>query len=87
MNDNSVLIIISVIVLLAIGTTVKYSKVFFAVNLIVFCAYTTVMYWGLYYDVSDGKALAWWFYLLVVSVLQLLVVTAYLVKRIFRKQQ
>jgi hypothetical protein len=86
MEDNIVLVAASFILLLLIAVaTFKFSKAFGAVNFVIFLVYSSYMYYGLFFDNSDGTALAWWFYLLVVTILHILVTSVYLVKCSFKK--
>jgi len=78
MTDNQLLISCSVILLLLICISFRISRLFFTVNITLFILYSSWFYYGLYFMRGEGIALAWWFYLLLITLFHLFAVAAYL---------
>lgn len=85
MEDNIVLVAASFILLLLIAVAFKFSKAFSAVNFVIFLLYSGYMYYGLFFDSFGGTALVWWFYLLIITILHILIISGYLAKLFFKK--
>jgi hypothetical protein len=68
------------LVMVLIARSYRISKKFSIVNAIIFFSYSSYMLYGLLYRSQYGKALAWWFYLLCLTLVHLLVVSVYLIK-------
>ena len=77
-NDNILLFVISLLTIGSIIISIKFNKWFAVINGIVFITYSVYLYYGLFFDLGNGTALAWWFYLIVFTILQLLIVLIYL---------
>ena len=85
MSDTQILYVSSIICFILIICSFKFSKLFATVNLIMFCLYSVYLYYNLFYNSSDGASLAWWFYAIFFTVLQILIVGTYLGIKIFSK--
>ena len=83
MNDNQILYIISFICLLLIIIGFKYSKVFALINLVIFIAYNLLLHFNMLNYGEGGSVCLWWFYLVILTLLQILIIICYLVFRKF----
>ena len=83
MNDNQILYIISFICLLLIIIGFKYSKVFALINLVIFIAYNLLLHFNMLNYGEGGSVFLWWFYLVILTLLQILIIICYLVFRKF----
>ncbi len=65
----------------------KYSKRLSIANVILWVGYSAYCYYGLYYRSEYGAALAWWFYLLFVTILHIVGLLLYTIFRIIKKRK
>jgi len=61
----------------------KFSKLLFIVNALIFITYVTYFLYSLFYRSQGGSAIVWWFYLLIFTWLHFVLVTIYLVRKMF----
>lgn len=85
MSDNQMLYISSVVCFVLILVSFRYGKQFAAVNLVVFCIYNLFLYYNLFFKGDGGSGFLWWFYLIILTVLQLLIVGIYLGIKFFKQ--
>lgn len=85
MTDNQILYTATIICFILILLSFKFNKQFGIINLIVFLLYSIRMYYGLFYQSKYGTALTWWFYLVILTGLQFLIVGIYLIVKLIRK--
>lgn len=71
----------STLCLLLILYSSRYNKKFALLNIIVWICYTSYLYYGFYFNSEYGGALAWWFYLTSISILQTIVLIGYMIMK------
>ena len=81
MEDMIFTYLVSIICLALIFISYRFSKGFFYKNTVVYFLYNSVLYYKLFFDSKWGTSLLWLFYLLVFSVVHILILGFYLVKR------
>ena len=85
MSDDQILYGGSLLCLILVLISFKFSRYFAIINLIVLLSYSTIMYYGLFYKSEEGGALVWWFYLVSLTAIQIVIIGIYLVIKIFKK--
>ncbi len=85
MNENNLLYAGSVVLLILILTTFKFSRNFAVVNIVIYLLYSGVLYYGFFFKSGDGTALAWWFYLAILTSMHLLVILGYIITKYLKK--
>lgn len=81
MGDIIFTCLVSIICLALILMLYKFSKGIFYKNIVVYFLYNGVLYYKLFFHSKWGASLLWLFYLLVFSVVHILILGFYLVKR------
>lgn len=81
MEDIIFTCLVSIICLVLILISYRFSKGFFYKNIVVYFLYNGVLYYKLFFYSKWGTSLLWLFYLLVFSVVHILILGFYLVKR------
>ena len=81
MEDMIFTYLVSIICLVLILISYRFSKGFFYKNIVVYFLYNSVLYYKLFFDSKWGTSLLWLFYLLVCSVVHILILGFYLIKR------
>ena len=81
MEDMIFTYLVSIICLALILISYRFSKGFFYKNIVVYFLYNGVLYYKLFFYSKWGTSLLWLFYLLVFSVVHILILGFYLVKR------
>lgn len=79
-SEFQILLAATLVCFLLILWAGRYSKWFALFNGALFLLYSIYMYHGLFFDDSEenkGTALAWWFYLLVITGMQIVIVGTY----------
>lgn len=84
-SDNQILYISSVICLILILLTFKFSKQVVLINLVVFILYNAILYYNLIYKSEGGSGFVWWFYLIILTVAQILILGIYIGIKYFKK--
>ena len=84
-SDSQILYISSVICLILILLTFKFSKQVVLINLVVFILYNAILYYNLIYKSEGGSGFVWWFYLIILTVAQILILGIYIGKKYFKK--
>ncbi len=85
MNDNQFLYISTILCLILILLSFKFSKQAGFLNLVIFSFYTILLYYNLLYKGDGGSSLLWWFYLIILTLLQSLILGIYISIRYFKK--
>jgi len=85
MSDNQILYISSVLCFLLVLLSFKYNRQFAMINGVVFIVYNALLYYCLFYKGQGGSSFLWWFYLLIATILQILIVGYFLVVNFFKK--
>lgn len=75
----------SLVLLLLILVSIRVNKTFGYINASVFIIYTSIFIYGLYNLGQGGTALIWWFYLLLLTWLQSLIIGMYLIAKAIKK--
>lgn len=81
MEDIIFTCLVSIICLALILISYRFSKGFFYKNIVVYFLYNGVLYYKLFFHSKWGASLLWLFYLLVFSVVHILILGVYLIKR------
>jgi len=79
MNDMLLLYIVIIICFVLIAFSFKYSKLFAIINAVLFCIYNMVLFYYLYFSLSGLEALVWWFYLILLNIIQITTIGVYLI--------
>jgi hypothetical protein len=87
MNETNLLLGCSAALLIAILLSFRTNKVFASVNLICAILYSAILYYGLFFDVHQGTALAYWFYLLTLTSLHFILMIAYQGRRWYKSKK
>ena len=85
MSDDQILYGSSILCLILVFISFKFSRFFAVTNLIVLLGYSAIMYYGLFYKSESGAALGWWFYLVSLTAIQIVVIGIYLLLQINKK--
>ena len=85
MNENNILYGSSILLLLLILATFKFNKSFILLHLIIYLLYSVYFYYGLFFKIHAGTALAYWFYLIIITGLHLLFMVGYLIIKLNNK--
>ena len=85
MSDNQILCISSILCFVLIVLSSKHNKQFFLINIGLFILYSSVLYYKLFYQSKEGSALLWFFYLLSITVVQIIVIGIYLLTKFFKR--
>jgi len=85
MNDNNILYSCSILLFFVILICFKVNKNIAYLNLVIFLLYSSFLYYGFFFKSTDGTALAWWFYLAIITALQLIAVVIYLGIKYFKR--
>ncbi len=86
MNDNQFMYISSLVCLLLIFYSFRYNKVFAIFNIFIFLAYNSYLYFGFVYRSLQGAGLVWWFFILTLTLIQILVVGIYVGIKFLKKR-
>jgi hypothetical protein len=84
-SDNQILYISSVVCLVLILLSFKFNKQIGVINLIVFLFYNALLYYNLIYKSDGGSGFLWWFYLIILTVVQILILCIYIGIKYFKK--
>lgn len=87
MSDEQILYISSMICFIAILTSFKYGKLFAVINLLLFCTYSIVLYYNLFFNSGGGSSLLWLFYLSLFTLLQIVIVSTYIGIKLFHARK
>jgi hypothetical protein len=87
MNDNQIQLGSSALCFLLIMVAFKFGKKLAFINLIVFLLYSLPLYYNLYYNSKEGTALAWWGYLIALTIIHILIVGGYLIFKLVKRQK
>jgi hypothetical protein len=87
MTDNLLLFSSSIFCLLLILISFIYNKRFAKINIVIFFIYTLGLYSKMYFYGKEGSAFLWWFYLIVLTVLQLVIIGIYLLIKIIKQKK
>lgn len=86
-EDNMILIGATVLLLAAIAVCRRCSKRASFVNLIVFIAYTALLGYNLLFNSAYGAGFTWWFYLLILNLVQFLALAIYMTTKQIGKRR
>lgn len=78
MSDNWFLYLSSLICSVLIGISIRVNRQFGVFNILFFCLYSSFLYYYLFCKNEGGSGFLWWLYLLVLTLVQLVVVGAYI---------
>lgn len=84
-SDNQILYISSVLCLILILVSFKFSRQVGVINLVLFSLYNTILYYNLIYKSDGGSGFLWWFYLVILTVIQILILGIYIGIKYFKK--
>lgn len=84
-SDNQILYISSVLCLILILISFKFSRQVGIINLVVFSLYNAILYYNLIYKSDGGSGFLWWFYLVILTVIQILILGIYIGIKYFKK--
>jgi len=85
MNENDVLVAITLVLIVLMIATFIYSKSYGIINGVVFCLYALPLYYSMLFNGNGGSSFLWWFYLMVFISVQILTVFIYLIYKIIKK--
>jgi hypothetical protein len=85
MSENEILYAITILLIFLIISTFKYRKSYGVINCVVFCLYAFPLYYSILFNGNGGSSFLWWFYLIVLTSLQTLIVSIYLIYKIIKK--
>lgn len=75
MTDNQVLYISTIICFVLIMASFKYKKQFARINMVLFLLYNVILYSSLFFGGDYGSSFLWWFYLMIITALQILILS------------
>jgi len=81
MDFDNIIYFISILTLISIVITIRYSRIFFFINIFLFTLYSAYFYYGLFYQREGGAVMAWWFYNLIFTTLHFLIIIGYLIQK------
>lgn len=84
MSDNQLLYFSSILCFILILFLSKPNKYFFLINIGIFVLYSSFLYYKLLCQSNEGSALLWFFYLEVITVIQILLIGIYLLIKFFK---
>jgi len=84
-SDNQILYISSAVCLILILLSFKFSKQVGVINLVVFILYNAILYYNLTYKSEGGSGFLWWFYLIILTIAQILILGIYIGIKYFKK--
>ncbi|MFN8288600.1 MAG: hypothetical protein U0V74_17725 [Chitinophagales bacterium] len=84
MSENNLLIAFTVLLLVVIVFTARFSTRFAVLNLAICLGYSAWLYYGLFYKSQYGSSLVWWFYLLVITAAHFLFVVGYVIRSLLK---
>ena len=85
-SDNQILYISSVVCLILLLLSFKFSRQFGVINFVVFILYNAILYFNLIYKSEGGSGFLWWFYLIILTVVQILILGIYIGIKYFKKK-
>lgn len=86
-SDNIILYVFSIICLIIIIKLFRLNRIFGIVNALIFCLYNSVLYYNLFYKGQGGSGFIWWFYLIILTLVQIIILGIYLAIKYFNKKQ
>ena len=84
-SDNQILYISSVVCLILVFLSFKFSKQVGVINLVVYLLYSAILYYNIIYKSDGGSGFLWWFYLIILTVVQILILGIYIGIKYFKK--
>jgi len=85
MNDNQILYISSILCFVLIIFSSKHNKKKILINSGIFILYSSILYYKYFCQSKEGSALLWFFYLEVITLVQILVVGIYLLTKFVKR--
>jgi len=86
MSDNQILYISSIICFLLIIVSFRFNRPFGMINLIGYILYNLFLYCNFFYENEGGSGFLWWFYLIILTALQIVVLGIYIGIKFFKRQ-
>jgi hypothetical protein len=86
MTDNQLLFSSSLLCLILIIISFKFNKLFGIISLIIFVIYSSYLYYSLIYKSQYGSALVWWFYLLIITAIQIIISGTYIIIKLIKNR-
>ena len=83
-SDDIILYVLSVLTLILILFSLKFSKLFSYTNLVIFVVYSVFFYHSLFFEGKYGSGFIWWFFAFILTFIHLLIVVAYLIVKFFK---
>lgn len=84
MSEECYVYLGSLICLVIILCTFKYGRLFGLINLLLYFIYSIVLYYNLLFNSEGGSSLLWLFYLIFLSILQVIIAGVYLVIQLIK---
>lgn len=84
-SDNFILYTISIICFIIIVRLFRINKSLGVINIAIFFFYSSILYYNLFCKSQGGSGLLWWFYLVMLTLIQVLILGIYFCIRYFNK--